>query len=77
MQVGESKGSICLLGLTRVPFKGVYKGYYKGSIRVLLLIGSKLNFWGSYRVVDSESFNFYSLGLWASESEISDCWTAG
>ena len=25
------------------------------------------SFWGSYKVVDSESFNFYSLGFWASE----------
>ena len=25
------------------------------------------NFWGSYKVVDSESFTFYSLGCWASE----------
>ena len=24
------------------------------------------NFWGSYKVVDSESFNFYFLGFWAS-----------
>ena len=28
------------------------------------------NFLGSYKVVDSESFNFYSLGFWASEHNI-------
>ena len=26
------------------------------------------NFWGSYKVVDSESFNFCFLGFWASEN---------
>ena len=34
------------------------------------LIGCKLNFfdfWGSYKVVDSESFNCYFFGFWASE----------
>ena len=32
--------------------------------------GCKLNFStfeGFYKVVDSDSFNFYALGLWASE----------
>ena len=53
-------------GFGRVPFNGVYKGYYKGSRRVLLRIGCKLNFstFGvSYKVVDSESFNFDFLGF--------------
>ena len=38
----------------------------------LKLIGCKpqlFNFWGSYKVVDSESFNFCFLGLWASEEK--------
>ena len=39
-----------------------------------LLNGCKLNFstfGGSYKVVDSESFNFYVLGFWASEARVS------
>ena len=38
-----------------------------------VLTGSKylkiqlFNFWASYKVVYSESFNFYSLGFWASK----------
>ena len=33
----------------------------------LLAVNSTFNFWGAYKVVDSESFNFYFLGFWASE----------
>ena len=31
------------------------------------LYSQLFNFWGSYKVVDSESFNCYFLGFWASE----------
>ena len=31
------------------------------------LLTQLFNFWGSYKVVDSESFNFYYFGFWASE----------
>ena len=31
------------------------------------LLTQLFNFWGSYKVVESESFNFYFLGFWASE----------
>ena len=33
-----------------------------------------MNFWGSYKVVDSKSCNFYSLGFWASEIKNNQCW---
>ena len=33
------------------------------------LLTQLFNFWGSYKVVDSESFNFYVLGFWASEKK--------
>ena len=33
----------------------------------LLAVDSTFNFCASYKVVDSESFNLYFLGFWASE----------
>ena len=35
--------------------------------RKLKLQTQLFNFWGSQEVVDSESFNFYFVGFWASE----------
>ena len=68
-----------VLGFTRSRLRFVeFSGFgVEGSwglcglrVQGLYLIGCKtqlFNFWGSYKVLDSESFNFYSLGFWASK----------
>ena len=60
---------------TALQFQGL--GIRGRRFRILglgVLIGCKLStFWGSSKVVDSESFNFYFLGLWASEEKRKKC----
>ena len=43
------------------------KPWGSGTHLTCWLLTQLFNFWGSYKVVDSESFNFYFLGFWASE----------
>ena len=42
------------------------------SLSAYWLLTQLFNFWGSYKVVDSEGFNFYFLGFWASESGVTE-----
>ena len=58
----ESWGFVTYYSSSIIPLQAL-----KGTLNSLL--ARLFNFLGSYKVVDSESFNFCFLGFWANEKE--------
>ena len=68
--MGARKKRSSLAGV--LPFKGSFECSLERTLNFYGLQSKLFNFWGSYRVVDTESFNFDSLGFGASEKTNSE-----